>query len=129
MFFTALFAAVVSLKGHLLEVEVSDTPATRSKGLSGRSELAKDHGMLFIWEDERAIDRMMWMKEMKIPISVAFFNRDRQIVKLVDLDLPTVDHIPSCVCDGAPLYALEVPQGWFAEHNIQLGDTLEFPEK
>jgi hypothetical protein len=129
MFFTALFAAVVSLKGHLLEVEVADTLVTRNKGLSGRSELAKDHGMLFIWEDERAIDRMMWMKDMKISISVAFLNRERQIIKMADLDPPTADHIPSCVCDTAPLYALEVPQGWFAEHNIQLGDTLEFSAK
>ena len=85
--------------------------------------------MLFVWKDERAIDRMIWMKDMKIPISVAFLNRERQIVKLADLDPPSEDHIPSCVCDTAPLYALEVPRGWFAEHNIQLGDTLEFPEK
>ena len=129
MFFTALFAVVVSLKGHPLEVEVADTPAARGQGLSGRSELAKDHGMLFIWEDGRSIDRMIWMKDMKIPISVAFFNQKRQVIQLADLDPPKAGSIPSCVCSTAPLYALEVPQGWFAEHNIQLGDTLEFPAK
>ena len=130
MFFASFFAAMVSLQGHLLDVEMADTPALRRRGLMWREELPNDHGMLFDYRDEKPMVRRMWMKNTKIPLSIAFFDQARRLVKVVDLDPPALEQeIPECSSEVPVLYALEVPQGWFSKYNIQPGAVLEFASK
>ena len=61
-FFLLLVAAVAVAQAELptitvgstpLVVEVADTPAKRQAGLMGRSRLAADRGMLFVFEKEK----------------------------------------------------------------------------
>jgi hypothetical protein len=61
------------------------------------------------------------MKDTKIPLSIAFINKDNMIVKIEDMQpLTEKEH-----CSGSPVVlALEVNQGWFKDNNIKAGDKI-----
>ena len=105
-----------------LRVEVASTPATRACGLSHRDQLDPERGMLFVFPE--AAPRKFWMKDTRIPLSIAFLDVDRRVLNLLDMTpLDTDPHYPSA---GDSAYALEVNQGWFEAHGIASGSIAEF---
>lgn len=103
-------------------VEVADSPAEQELGLMNRSSLPQDAGMVFVWDaDHRGA---FWMKDTRIPLSIAFYGADGRILKIFDM-------VP-CTRDPCPLYdpevayrgALEVNRGAFDRWRIAEGDRL-----
>jgi uncharacterized membrane protein (UPF0127 family) len=104
-----------------IQAEVAATAAERAKGLMGRKHLGKDDGMLFIFESEAI--HGFWMKNTLIALSIAFIDRDGKIVAITDMKPLTLNsHDPP----RPILYALEMNQGWFAEHGIRVGEVIRF---
>lgn len=102
-------------------VEVAKTPEETAHGLMGRRDLGKDEGMLFIFETEDY--HGFWMKDTLLPLSIAFIDKDGQIVKITDMKPRTLEsHTPP----RPILYALEMKQGWFSNNGIKVGDVLRF---
>jgi uncharacterized protein len=102
-------------------VEVAKTPEERAKGLMNRNHLAKDEGMLFIFETEGY--HGFWMKNTLIPLSIAFLDKEGKIVKISEMKpLTLASHDPP----QPILYALEMNKGWFAAHGIKVGDRIRF---
>lgn len=110
-----------------LVVEVAATPEQQMRGLMYRTELAPDHGMLFLFP--QATDVGFWMKDTKIPLSIAFFDKQGRIVRILDMDPCT---LPPEASDRCPVYApglayvgaVEVNQGWFRKHGVREGDSI-----
>lgn len=102
-----------------LTVEVAATAAHRGRGLMFREKLPEDRGMLFIFPDERVLE--FWMRNTKIPLSIAFADASGQIVRIADLE----PFLEMPVSSGAlARYALEVNRGWFERRGIQSGDAI-----
>ena len=60
--------STVTIGANTFAVEVEKTPAAREQGLSGRSSLQADHGMLFLFDTP---DRYaFWMKDMYFPLDI-----------------------------------------------------------
>lgn len=123
--FSALCATQIAIRSEILTVEIADTPETQAQGLMFRKELPEGHGMLFIYP---TTDRKwFWMKNTLIPLSLGFFNEERALIQIVDMDPPKPNQplirYPS---KNAIRYALEVPQGWFEQHGIELGAKFSF---
>ncbi len=112
-----------------LVVEVAETPEQQLRGLMYRTELAENRGMVFLFP--RATDAGFWMKNTKIPLSIAFFDQNGRIVRILDMD-PC--ELPPKESDRCPVYApglayvgaLEVNQGWFAARGVEEGDSISF---
>jgi uncharacterized membrane protein (UPF0127 family) len=115
----ALPVAHVKIAGHALRVEVVATPEQRAKGLMFREKLARNDGMLFIF-DEPAY-QAMWMKNTLIALSVAFLDGDGRILNVADMEPQTLD---SHAAAGPARYAIETNKGWFAERRIKAGDKV-----
>ena len=106
----------------VVQVEVADTPAEREHGLMGRRELAGDSGMAFVFPEDTSSP--FWMKDTLIPLSIAFYDDDGRIVRILDMQ--------PCRADPCPLYnprvfyrgALEVNLGAFRTWGVQVGDRL-----
>lgn len=100
--------------------EVASTPEEREEGLMNRDEVPDGTGMLFVFE--QAAPRSFWMKDTYVPLDIAYMNADFRIVsihQMKPLDTNTYD-------SGAPaMFALEVRQGWLAEHGIEEGDVAK----
>ena len=117
----ALSTTSVSVKGHNLVVEWAATPRSRTCGLSNRPTLEKNHGMLFVYP--RSGMRVFWMKDTRIPLSIAFLDASEIIIN-IEIMLP--DQTEKRYHSSKPaVYALEVNQGWFRKHGIQTGDRVK----
>ncbi len=109
-----------------VRAEVADERAERQTGLMGRTELAPDAGMLFVFGRER--DLSFWMRNTLIPLSIAYISADGRIVDIQDME-PLDDEPPSYASAEPAKYALEVNQGFFAERGVEAGDRVEIPEE
>ena len=112
---------VIRINQWEITVETADTQEAQEKGLMGRESLDEDRGMLFVYDlDSR---KSFWMKNTKIPLSIAYIGADgtiREIYDMEPLSTRTVDSKYSV------RYALEVNQGAFQRHGIKTGDKVEF---
>lgn len=106
----------------LIRAEVADTPELQTRGLSSRESLAEDRGMVFLFFEDTS--GAFWMKDTKIPLSIAFFDASGEILAILDMD--------PCESDPCPLYdpgvayrgALEVNQGAFEQWGVEVGDHI-----
>ncbi len=114
---------VVSAQGKVahIDVEIADTPEERSVGLSGRESIPPDTGMLFIIPVKGP---GFWMKDTLVPLSVAFLGRCGEIVSIQDMQAESLDIHTT---DQDYSFGLETPLGWFADHDIQVGDLVSIP--
>ena len=112
---------------RIVRVEVADRPQSRELGLMYRETLATDSGMLFVYPDEAV--RSFWMKNTRIPLSIAYLTSDRVIVRILDMrpgfGRPEAT-LPLYPSDAPARYALEVEQGWFRRNGVVEGDRLRF---
>jgi uncharacterized membrane protein (UPF0127 family) len=109
---------------RVLDVEIAATPESRRQGLMGRTALAPGTGMLFIFPEPQRLQ--FWMKNTKIPLSIGFFNQNRELTEIFDLE-PESDSSapPRCQSSSPSQYALEVPRGWFEENRIVPGVSFQ----
>ena len=113
--------ATLAIKGHMLAVELATTPKARVCGLSNRVKLPENRGMLFIYATPGP--RTFWMKDTHIPLSIAFLDDSGLISSIQHMTPMQTDERYRSL---QPVrYALEVNQGWFAEHGIGVWDFVE----
>jgi uncharacterized membrane protein (UPF0127 family) len=103
-----------------LFVEIADTPAERAEGLMGRTSLAADAGMAFLWAEP--VTSTFWMKDTKIPLAIAFWAGDGTIVSIREMTPCTADPCATYGADAPFVGAVEANAGYFSEHGIAAGD-------
>lgn len=112
--------ARIQVAGHPVTVEIADTPELRERGLMHRDSLPEDHGMLFVYPESRILS--FWMVNTRIPLDIAFIDRNGVIVDLQTME-PRSDELH--VSSQEAMYALEMEAGWFEDHEVQVGDQVE----
>jgi uncharacterized membrane protein (UPF0127 family) len=73
-----LASVEVRLGGVSHRLELAADPATRERGLMGRSEIAATGGMLFVFPDDAP--RQFWMRDCLVDIDLAFLDRRGRVV-------------------------------------------------
>ena len=73
--------STVKIRDLEIKVDISDTAKLQTKGLSGRSNLDEEEGMLFIFPDNKV--RYFWMKDMLFPIDILWIDKEGTIVGIV----------------------------------------------
>jgi hypothetical protein len=102
-----------------LKVEIAQTPEQRQKGLMFRQNLPDGEGMYFVFETQEYLS--FYMKDTRIPLTIAYITKDGVIESI--RDLTPLDEQP--VHSSSPAqFALEVKRGWFEENNIRPGDRV-----
>jgi uncharacterized membrane protein (UPF0127 family) len=104
-------------------VEVADDAEERSTGLMNRERLAPDAGMVFLFDEP--LHTTFWMKDTLIPLSIAFWNERSAIVAILDMEPCEAEPCPSYDPGTEFEGALEVNQGFFEEHGVEVGDRIE----
>jgi len=104
---------------HRVDAEVAATEPAMKHGLMGRTSLPPDHGMLFVFP--RPAPQCFWMKDTPLPLSIAFITAGGAILSIDDMQ----SYSEAVHCPPGPiLYALEMPQGWFAQAGIAAGVSV-----
>jgi uncharacterized membrane protein (UPF0127 family) len=109
-----------------LRVLVADTPDKQEYGLMCRTSLPADEGMLFVFADVTRVP--FWMKNTLIPLSIAFIDDRWRIVQIRDMAVePDPEHPTTLYTPPRPYrYALEVNQGFFAQHGLDTRAVVQF---
>ncbi len=110
-----------------ITLELATTPEERQRGLSNRTSLHPDAGMLFVFGEERTLS--FWMKGTLIPLDILLIDEEQRIVDIQTM-LPqpdTADNELTRYPSAEPaIYALEVNAGVAAELGLMPGMRVEF---
>ncbi|MDO6695038.1 DUF192 domain-containing protein [Aliiglaciecola sp. 3_MG-2023] len=112
--------AKVQIREIALAVEYAHSFEQRATGLMHRKSLCDNCGMLFKYSRPRIAG--MWMKNTFIPLDVAFIDDQGKITDIRGMQPHDLTSINSST---EVLYALEMNLGWFAKHNVNVGDIVE----
>ncbi len=104
-----------------LWVEIADSKIKQNEGLMYRKSIQKNHGMIFVFKDERIIT--VWMKNTYIPLSLAYISKEGIINEIYHMEPLDITKISS---NKPAQFALEVNRGWFKENNITKGSRILF---
>jgi uncharacterized membrane protein (UPF0127 family) len=121
---------IVLINGKLkktLKVEVASTQQEHMQGLMNRKKLSENQGMLFVFAEERV--REFWMKNTLIDLDIAYFNKERKIIDIQQMQAQTSvvqTHFPTYPSKLPAQYALEMNKGWFKKNKFPEGTKFEF---
>ncbi|HAQ48433.1 MAG TPA: DUF192 domain-containing protein [Glaciecola sp.] len=113
--------AKVKLANQLYTLEFAANDQQRARGLMYRNELCAACGMLFDFGKSRYVG--MWMKNTNIPLDVAYISAQGLIINIEQMQPHTLQAHHSEI---AVRYAIEMNLGWFAQHQIEAGDSVRF---
>lgn len=105
-----------------LFVETADTEERRRRGLMHRTHLAKDSGMLFVFDHPDRV--MFWMKDTPLPLDIIFLSEELVVLYIEENTIPFSTAVITSPREVK--YALEVPAGYCAKKQILAGDTMSF---
>ncbi len=108
--------------GKILKVEIASTSVQREKGLSGKTSLKEDEGMLFVFDNQGVY--YFWMKDMFLPIDIIWFSPEWKIIYIQKNATP--DSYPKVFGPSVnSKYVLETISGFAEKNNLKTGDTAE----
>lgn len=109
-----------------IQVELADDRAKWEKGLMFRTELAENHGMLFVFANEGK--RQVWMKNTLLPLDILFLDNQGRVVSFLE-------NVQPCRADPCTIYDSVLPARYMLEinahlikkHQIKPGDVWRLP--
>jgi uncharacterized protein len=108
-------------------VEIADTPETRSRGLMFREIMPRGDGMLFVYEEPRRSS--FWMKNTLIPLDMLFVDQSGTITRIHHQAIP--GNLTS-IDGGDQVFAvLEINGGLAKRYGISVGSQMQhdvFPD-
>ncbi|HWL66297.1 MAG TPA: DUF192 domain-containing protein [Actinomycetota bacterium] len=106
----------------LVDLVIAETDEQQQYGLMHRDSFPEDCGMAFLYFEEHSGG--FWMKNTRIPLSIAFFDDEGEILAILDMEPCEKD--PCEVYDPGVAYigALEVNQGRFEDWGVRVGDQF-----
>ncbi len=117
--------ARVSINGSVFYVTVADTDMRRTQGLSGRSALAANEGMLFIFQDSGK--QGFWMRGMLFPIDLIWISGGR-VVGLEQNMPPDNSITPKIYESPEPIdHVLEINAGIIQRLGLKIGNQVAYP--
>lgn len=116
----------VTINNNKIYVEVAKSDTERSKGLSGRSSLDSNSGMIFVFNNQKPT---FWMKDTLIPLDIIWINDG--IITGINKNVPIEKGVTDSNLKKYPApseidYVLEVNAGYCDKNSIKVGDSVEF---
>lgn len=99
--------------------EIASKPEERNHGFMFRKKIPGGTGMLFVFEKDQVLH--FWMKNTPHPLSIAYIDSEGNISDILDMTPFSETSVSS---SRSVRFALEVPQGWFGEKGISVGDRV-----
>lgn len=120
----------ITLPKGTIYAEVADTLESRTQGLSGRSGLRENEGLLFIFEQPGRYG--FWMKDMLFPIDMIWISADGTVVHIernVSPDTYSKQSPPQTFVNTPDAkYVLELASGESEKFGLYLGTKVKIGE-
>ena len=127
----------LTIKDKTINVEIPHGVIESFMGLIGRGYLRKNQGMLFVVDEDEDADEFasISMGGVTFPLSIAYMDREGTILKIFDMkpgdkdqeiEFTSVSNSTTKVDTSTEIkYILEMNQGWFDQHDIEIGSTFD----
>lgn len=114
--------AQMKIGGKTFDIEIAATESQQETGLMKRDSMPDDHGMIFVFPNER--ERGFWMKNTRIPLDILFLDSSGKIVSIHQM-IPYDERLtPS---DFPARYAIELNKGAAESAGVKVGDRITIP--
>jgi uncharacterized membrane protein (UPF0127 family) len=122
---TAVNNPTITIADHTINIQLADTPQTRTQGLSGTSYLPIDSGMLFMFDDPGKY--AFWMYKMNYPLDFVWINGNKVIEINENVPAPVNNaSIKTVSPDFEVDKVLEINSGQIKNYGIKIGDLVKF---
>lgn len=108
----------IKIKDKTYKVELAKTEEEREQGLQGVTDLPKDQGMLFVFDEPDTVG--FWMKDTPLDLDIIFIGDDERVISIEHGVADTED---THQADNV-LYVLELNAG----SEVEVGDLVETTE-
>jgi uncharacterized membrane protein (UPF0127 family) len=102
-------------------VAIADTPAARSRGLAGTTDLGPLDGMLFAYQEP--VETGFFMRGVAMALDIAFVGVDGRVLSVLTMPLCTEDPCPTYAPSSPFMWAIETPAGGLS--GVAAGDLIE----
>jgi hypothetical protein len=104
------------------QLEIAGDDYSREHGLMQRDSMPADHGMIFVFAEEKPLN--FWMENTRIPLDILFLNSGGKVVSIHTMKPYDRSLTPS---DGPARYAIELNAGAASDDGAKVGDQLLVP--
>lgn len=123
----------LQINGHAFRAWIADEPEERQQGLmhTTAEEMAPlpdgtERAMLFVFDFDQPPSAGFWMKDVVIPLDIAFIRSDGTIVTI--RTMAPLTQFPTYNSEESYRYTLEVNGNVYSDLGISVGDTVQIPE-
>jgi uncharacterized membrane protein (UPF0127 family) len=113
----------VKIAGQDIKVDLALTVAEQEQGLSGRSGLAENSGMLFVFS--KPGQYLFWMKDMNFPIDIIWLGEDMRVIYIKKDARPEL-YPETYGPNQNAKYVLEIASGFSEQYGLKAGDSALF---
>ncbi len=99
--------------------EIALAPVEIATGMMYRTNMPENTAMLFVFSDANIGPKNFYMRNCVVPLSAAYITPEGTIAEIIDLQPGDERGVQSQSSNLQ--FVLEVPQGWFARHNVRAG--------
>ena len=103
-----------------LIAEIAREPLQIGTGMMFRTNMPENTAMIFVFSEPAP--KNFYMRNCVVPLSAAYIEPDGMIAEIVDLQPGDERGVHSRSFNLQ--FVLEVPQGWFKRHNVNVGDVI-----
>lgn len=119
--FEAYEAITLQLGDDLVQADLAISTFERVRGLSGRTHLAEQEGLFFVFSHNSK--HGIWMKDMLFAIDIIWLDQEFRVVDIVERATP--ESFPQVFEPREDArYVLEVPSGFTKAANVTINDTM-----
>lgn len=118
-------SATLQVAGRAVEVELAFDDSARNRGLMHRTDMADDHGMLFLFVDDAP--RLFWMRDTLIPLDICFLDAEGVLLN-VEAAAAGVER-PGFHSRGNARFVLELNLGWADQNGLKPGTRIEISDE
>lgn len=108
-----------------LTAEVVNTKSARALGLSGRTKMADNEGMLFIFDTPGKYG--FWMKDMLFALDIVWINNNGVVVS-IERNVTPESYPKAFINHVDASYVLEINSGLSEKFGLYLGSKVKFGE-
>ena len=119
---------VILPSGHVLDVEIADTPEKRALGYMFREHIPETEGMVFFMEEPGF--HSFWMRNCKVALDIVWLDEAWGVTH-IEHEVPPCTSPPTGPCPGyeplrESLYVLEMQAGMAAREGLRVGDAVRY---
>lgn len=111
----------IKIGSKTYKLEQVNTPEEQRLGLSNRTLLGSDSGMVFVFSSSQ--DQCIWMKDMRFSLDILWLDMTGKIIALEKNVNPA--SYPRQYCHGPTKYVIELNAGEVESANIDIGQNVK----